>query len=298
MSHGGAGHPSAFAGLLGTMSSADAAAGGPVMTGDRSSKAEEEKQMLQVPPQPSPPVRMPRKTRHLLDMPSSGGSWGSSSACSSETSSRASLLGFGPLPDDVGQSGYPGRSQPVTAKGTSDATDLRDSFCQHPASSAEAAVEETGMEKCGGAAARGAAPFSYLFAGSHGTPRTNTGDSWSAGAGTEASDRNEHKTLDEYTGICCFRRDGRKPRRFGGGVSQNTSASSHCAAIREDRPETTFSRDVTLLELRSLLRSHSVEPSDALVADLLRWQVVTSRGALTAGVPPASSGGNGTPTGQ
>lgn len=49
-----------------------------------------------------------------------------------------------------------------------------------------------------------------------------------------------------------------------------------CEAIREDRPQTTFDMDVADLELRSLLRQHEVEPSEALVRDLLWWHLRTT----------------------
>jgi hypothetical protein len=55
--------------------------------------------------------------------------------------------------------------------------------------------------------------------------------------------------------------------------------------IREDQPETEFDKDVAMLELHSVLRRHSVEPREALVNDILEWQVRSAERTLNAKPP-------------
>mmetsp|Transcript_81363 Transcript_81363/g.226593 ORF Transcript_81363/g.226593 Transcript_81363/m.226593 type:complete len:284 (-) Transcript_81363:156-1007(-) len=65
-------------------------------------------------------------------------------------------------------------------------------------------------------------------------------------------------------GDCCCFRDSRALRsKFG--------------SIREDRPQMHFDDDVLALDLRSILRRNGVEPSDALVADVMSWRARGSR---------------------
>mmetsp|Transcript_69883 Transcript_69883/g.202790 ORF Transcript_69883/g.202790 Transcript_69883/m.202790 type:complete len:283 (-) Transcript_69883:191-1039(-) len=272
-------HSAAFGGLLGTFASADAAAGGPDAGAGGHVKAQAKKKPLQVPPQPSPPVRMPRKSHHLLDPPSSACSWGSSSVCSSASSSRASLSGLvpGASADDDRQAGTASCS--TGAPGGRPSTGLKSAAAETPAPAGS--KQPTPAEPQGGpsVARGGAATFVSFFSGG--------GYGASVEDPVERPARKKSHELSDYSNYCCFR-DGRKPRRNGGGGGSSASASSAaatsspCAAIREEHPETTFPRDETLLELRSVLRSHSVEPSDALVGELLRWQAKATKAAVAA----------------
>lgn len=83
---------------------------------------------------------------------------------------------------------------------------------------------------------------------------------------------------DKDGNFCCFR-EGRMPR--------NT-----CESIKEDRPQTKFDFDVMVLELRSLLRSHQIEPSNTLVGDLLVWQARAAERTVGSGRPPLMLQGN------
>jgi len=72
---------------------------------------------------------------------------------------------------------------------------------------------------------------------------------------------------------CCLSREGRRWHR-----------GYHCSSgvwesIREDGPQPAFDLDVEVLQLRSVLRLHAVEPTDALVCDLLRWRANDGRSA-------------------
>merc|ERR1719321_1699666 len=75
------------------------------------------------------------------------------------------------------------------------------------------------------------------------------------------SSSSKHKSTGslELNDFCCFR-DPAMKRHV-------------CEPIPEDEPETKFDRDVAILELNSVLRHHSIEPSESLVDDVLRWQL-------------------------
>lgn len=300
----GSSGPPAFGGLLGTFASADAAAGGPVAAaGSRAGSSGDEqdnkpKQPLRVPPQPSPPVRMPRKTHHLLDMSSSACSLASSSVCSSASSSRASLSGL----FAVSAAGTAGNEHAVGAAALAvSLASLAGSdgglapLAEAPAPGALGGAAAQATEESRGSSDicdTGGAVVSFAGLGlfSRGSRVPSSKSSAASEAGSEEADRQDRKKsrdLSDYSGYCCFR-DGRKPRRSSSSnVAPSSTAgatSSPCEAIREDRPET-FSRDVALLELRSLLRSHAVEPSDALVGDLLRWQVGAMKASSLSAAP-------------
>lgn len=232
---------------------ADAAAGGTAGGADSSGRRPVEKEAVEAPPRPALPVRMPRLSRHLLDMGHSASSHASSSTSSSSAaSSQRSLPGvgiFAPL------------SAPSTALTMPTAVVLASSLDS----------------------ARGATPtasFSSQERGLNvGYPEAVT-DSAAASTAT-VDDNGQSRTLNfgskdppDYSGYCCFREP--RPKRSsrsstGVGVTSSVTASP-CAAIQEDRPEMVFEGDVALLQLRSLLRSHSVEPCAALERDLLIWQ--------------------------
>merc|ERR1712146_213371 len=73
--------------------------------------------------------------------------------------------------------------------------------------------------------------------------------------------KKSRESLD-YGGYCCLREGWQ---------------GSTCEAIREDLPQTRFDDDVVALELRSLLRQYVIEPSDALIGDLLYWRETTQK---------------------
>jgi len=77
---------------------------------------------------------------------------------------------------------------------------------------------------------------------------------------------------------CCLSREGigQKPRSSRTHRAGGTRAAYE--AIREDRPQTAFDTDVAVLQLRSLLRLHNVDPRDPLVEDLLRWHTQGTSG--------------------
>jgi len=80
----------------------------------------------------------------------------------------------------------------------------------------------------------------------------------------------------DYSDYCCFRERGA------------------CQAIHEDRPYTDFDFDVMVLELHSLFRRHAIEPSDALVSDMLKWQArATEKVTSGRGEPSGCAGDQG-----
>lgn len=58
---------------------------------------------------------------------------------------------------------------------------------------------------------------------------------------------------------CCFREEKHDSFRA-------------CDPILEESAEVEFAEDMTLLELRSLLRHHNIEPNNGLINDMLHWQ--------------------------
>mmetsp|Transcript_98144 Transcript_98144/g.246084 ORF Transcript_98144/g.246084 Transcript_98144/m.246084 type:complete len:318 (-) Transcript_98144:126-1079(-) len=299
MSAAEGGSGSAFSGLLGTLAAADSAGGGADAGAGSSATAstgidqEKQREQLRPPPQPSLPVRMPRRSSHRLDVPSSACSWASSSASSSCSSrASASLSGLLVSPGATGNS--------ATAAGTS-ANAAASDHAATPAAAAVAGASAVAatvvavlatapgpapmppevIEDCKGkvddAGPQGSAA-NIAPAGHEETEEVSFGGRARVGDRAERTATKKVRDLSDFGGYCCFR-DGRPPRRSNGSGTSTSAAtstagatSSPCMAIREDRPETAFLRDVAVLELRSLLRRHAVEPSDALVRDLLQWQ--------------------------
>mmetsp|Transcript_89507 Transcript_89507/g.177929 ORF Transcript_89507/g.177929 Transcript_89507/m.177929 type:complete len:223 (-) Transcript_89507:43-711(-) len=201
----------AFAGLLQCRAmpgpaSADAAAGIPKNDDTGPAAMQPVQRPLLVPPRPSQPVRMPRKSRGLHTPPPSFS---------------------GPLMTEC--------SGTFSAASSSS-----------PPSSTSSQLDE--VPTCRETA-------------DNGLNLTNIA-SPSQGGVLPQQDRakltknSNRSTLPDCGGYCCFR-DGR---------------GSPCEAIREDRPHTVFEMDVAILELRSLLRRHSIEPNEALCNDLVMWQ--------------------------
>jgi len=82
----------------------------------------------------------------------------------------------------------------------------------------------------------------------------------------------EKSSLD-WNDFCCLRDTGNY-RRF--------------EPILEDQPEASFDKDVAILELHSVLRHHKLDPTEALVKDMLQWQARSSERNLgTLGSPVA-----------
>lgn len=79
----------------------------------------------------------------------------------------------------------------------------------------------------------------------------------------------------DWNDFCCLR-DNNNYRRF--------------EPIKEDQPETEFDKDVAMLDLHSVLRHHAVEPSEALVNDILEWQARTAE--RTSSVSQKASASN------
>lgn len=92
---------------------------------------------------------------------------------------------------------------------------------------------------------------------------TGAGEAGFWGDAGTVGDRNVQRfrvrDLLDVSDYCCFRGDRDRGLRPAG-------------LVREDRPPD-FSRSLLLLELKDLLRQHSIDPSEALLGDLIRWQV-------------------------
>lgn len=274
LSTGGAGASSAS--VDSSAGGADAAAGGAggIARAAAEKEAPAEVPLPIAPRAPALPVRMPRRSRHLLDHHAPPNA---SHASSSSSGSAASLLSlpaagvfysapaFAALP-------APAPAPPAAPAGSSSAGELASGDdSAHAASAPQASSSsDTSFVSDGPTVSASAASAASTSA---------------AGSGAAAGADDDGKKLcfgsrepEDNSGYCCFR-DARPKKERGGrssGFVPGATASattSPCEAIREDRPEMVFERDVALLELRSLLRRHSVEPCDVLVGDLLQWQV-------------------------
>lgn len=265
----------AFGGLLGTAvpinvaGGADAGAGGAAVI--RCAEAAEgegensksHKYARKPPPQPSLPVRMPRRMPRDVWAESSCGSIESSSASTSSVSSQRSLGGSAsvtPLLEET-----PGKPQDELVVEV-------DVFANSPVTQHSSHERESSQNTGNASVLQHRAAKEQRHA-------------------TEEQEVPRARVLSDFSDYCCFR-DGRPPRRGNNNSSSSNSggsnahaavAKSQCTSIREDRPETVFLRDVALLELRSLLRKHAVEPTDALVGDLLLWQAEGMRSFVKAG---------------
>lgn len=244
----------------GSQGGADAASGGAdAGAGGGAASAAPAECPPQPPAQPSLPTRSPRRTR-----------WGQDSQCASLSSSVASsspprtpaTLSPGPTlsPESAGPSlskfksnSHAPRGAPLplapSARGDDAWWGLPPDDKSEIQASAQAAraremlLADAARHGGGGKLPPGVLPKKRGPAASGGAAGSGDGDG--------------SADLADY---CCFR-DGRYRR------------PAQCGAIREDRPQTKFDFDVMVIELHSVLRKHSIEPGDALVSDILQWQV-------------------------
>lgn len=202
----------------------------------------EDKAFPPVPPQPSLPVRLPRRIPRGFDSASSTSYTSYSSGAGNSSSSRslpgtpASLSS-----QSLGPSHLPGRLVEVEEE---------EQEVEEPEDLIDARVSGGGVS---------------LATESHGDGAGHSGFDWSAERGAIAEKAKRASRARAFadkggynTAHCCLGREGRLQR-------------SGWEAIREDQPQTAFDLDVASLELRSVLRRHSVEPSQALVGDLIQW---------------------------
>lgn len=250
------GPPRAFGGLFSTPLPAHRPPGGP-----DAAAGEADGQGLEAPPQPVLPARLPRRERQLLEH----------NAGASPSASRASSSTSWPSPAEAPAS----PASPLDARALPAPSPAAPSASFVPAgTAAAAAVGTVGAAQKADASVPVAAAGGAAEHGAAGRPHP-------AAEASEKTDRGKkQRDPSDYGGYCCFRESRHHRSRHEGRLD---GTASQCAAIREDRPETAFHRDVVLLELRSLLRRHAVEPTDSLVADLLRWQALAQP---PAAVPP------------
>eukprot|EP00929_Paragymnodinium_shiwhaense_P110033 TRINITY_DN7671_c0_g2_i1.p1 TRINITY_DN7671_c0_g2~~TRINITY_DN7671_c0_g2_i1.p1 ORF type:complete len:320 (-),score=50.82 TRINITY_DN7671_c0_g2_i1:85-1044(-) len=262
------------------------AKGGEGSCSDSKDGEDDEKLPSVPPPQPVPPRRMPRTTRGLSSPSSScsGGSVGSYgsppgvlTALSPDAVTKPNGYYARQVPGQKGSAGEAGgllleaaaAAATASSAGEGDAGVPASSFVTTGASGSgltEDPKEEPRWISLGAASSssvgevvgRGHRDLLHLQRRSTHLAAHNT---VSAPTTTKPEvkkpePRKEKRSKLEFSDYCCYGRTRR----------------STCESIMEDKPQMTFDYDVALLELRSVLRRHAIEPSDALVADLLRWQ--------------------------
>lgn len=114
-------------------------------------------------------------------------------------------------------------------------------------------------------------------------PRTHVAMAAMTAAAAERHKAKKARDSFDYGDYCCFR--GSRERRSAHDEARYRRRAA-CEAIREDGPME-FDRDVAVLELRSLLWNHGLEPSEGLMGAILRWQARWSHGL---GRPAAAAG--------
>mmetsp|Transcript_115547 Transcript_115547/g.246920 ORF Transcript_115547/g.246920 Transcript_115547/m.246920 type:complete len:309 (+) Transcript_115547:230-1156(+) len=209
---------------------------------------EEAYSQLQVPPQPSLPVRMPRRgwCRDSVSSTSCSSGTRRSSASRSLPGTPASLSSESLKMLNEPREFQLSRWEPEPSWGDAPPYEEEQRAASSPQCSGlpsspyGEAPEEVGNEVVAEKAARTAAE----------RPKV----------------KKSRESVD-YGGYCCLREGWQ---------------GSTCEAIREDLPQTRFDDDVVALELRSLLRRYVIEPSDALIGDLLHWRETTREAFVIA----------------